>query len=273
MRLVSICPSNTEKIAYLGLADQLVGVDDFSDWPTVTRSLPRLEPDLRIDMDKVEALQPDLVVASLSVPGMERNVEELQKRDIPHVVYNPHSLKEIGECLKDLAKRTGATAEATVAIERYEGIIEHYRSLAAKVEPVRLYWEWWPKPVFTPGGTNWLTEISALAGGINVYGDTSIPSVKTDWDDVLNKQPDHICLAWVGIAADKVKPELLWKRPNWEQMAALQEGKVHALEEPLYCRPSPRLLLGLKKLAALLHPSHFPANDGKDPLWDHNLDD
>ena len=33
MKLISICPSNTELVAYLGLTSSLIGVDDFSDWP------------------------------------------------------------------------------------------------------------------------------------------------------------------------------------------------------------------------------------------------
>ena len=85
MKLVSICPSNTELLAYLGLIDQLVAVDDFSDWPRSINTLPRLGPDLSIDMDKLESYEPDLVLASLSVPGMEKNIAELEKRKIPHI--------------------------------------------------------------------------------------------------------------------------------------------------------------------------------------------
>ena len=55
MKLVSICPSNTELLAYLGLIDQLVAVDDFSDWPRSIHALPKLGPDLSIDMDKLES--------------------------------------------------------------------------------------------------------------------------------------------------------------------------------------------------------------------------
>lgn len=81
MRIISICPSNTELVGYLGLKNNLVGVDNYSDWPEVVNSLPRVGPDLEIDMDKVEQLQPDIVLASLTVPGMERNIEELEKEN------------------------------------------------------------------------------------------------------------------------------------------------------------------------------------------------
>lgn len=266
MRLISICPSNTELLAYLGLTSQLVGVDDYSDWPASINALPRLGPDLSIRMDEVEALKPDLVLASLSVSGMEKNVDELKKRGIPHVVYNPNSLADIATNLLDLGSRTSTQKEAEEVVKTYQELIRTYRHYSAQVETTRLYWEWWPKPVFTPGGLNWLTEISRLAGGQNVYEDVELASVQTDWEDVYKQDPDHICLAWVGIQTEKVKPELLWKRPDWPILNALKTNQVHILEEPLYCRPSPRLLLGLKKLGAILHPDVFPANDGIDPL-------
>ncbi|ERN52206.1 cobalamin-binding protein [Alkalihalophilus marmarensis] len=266
MRIVSICPSNTELAAYLGLEDQLVGVDDYSDWPQSITTLPRLGPDLSIDMDKLEALQPDLVLASLSVPGMEKNIKELVQRDIPHVVYNPQSLDDIASDLIDLGKRTGREEYADHVVSLYQSMISDYKSIALQVEKQTLYWEWWPKPVFTPGRTNWLTEISSLSGGENAFIDKEEASVQTDWEDVYNRNPDHICLAWVGVQTNKVKPELLLKRPDWPELPAVAENRVHVLPEPLYCRPSPRLLLGLKKLAAILHPEHFPADDDVDPL-------
>ena len=81
------------------MIDHLIAVDDFSDWPESINRLPRLGPDLSIDMDKVESLKPDLVLASLSVPGMEKNIDELKKRKIPHIILNPQSLNDIADDL------------------------------------------------------------------------------------------------------------------------------------------------------------------------------
>lgn len=270
MRLISICPSNTELLAYLDLTKHLVGVDDYSDWPNEVNNLPRLGPDLSIRMDDLEALKPDLVLASLSVPGMEKNVEQLQKRNIPHVVYNPHSLADIRSNLLDLGDRTNRLNEAKRIVQHFDSIIATYKEYAKTVDRKRLYFEWWPKPVFSPGGGNWLTEISELAGGLNVFSDVPKASVNTDWDDVYERDPDHICLAWVGVKRDKVKPDLLWKRPKWPNMHALKNNNIHILDEALFCRPSPRLLTGLTQLAAIIHPTVFPPFSGEDPLMSYS---
>ncbi|MBU8905381.1 cobalamin-binding protein [Desertibacillus haloalkaliphilus] len=266
MRIVSICPSNTELLAYLGVTSDIVAVDDYSDWPKEITTLPRLGPDLNIDIDKLETFKPDLVVASLSVPGMEKNVEALKERNIPHVVLQPNSLDEIAEDLLRLGKLVGVEERAKELVTRYHQFIDSYAEQAKGVDIQNLYWEWWPKPIFTPGKTNWLTMISELAGGNNVFADQNKPSVQTDWDDVAGRNPDHICLVWVGVQQQKVNPEIVKKRPGWSELDAIQAENIHILEEPLFCRPSPRLLLGLKRIAAILHPEQFPSDDGIDPL-------
>ncbi|TRM11820.1 cobalamin-binding protein [Lentibacillus cibarius] len=253
MRIVSICPSNTEIMAYLEQTDLLVGVDDYSDWPVEMQQLPKVGRDLSIDMDKVEALHPDLILASLSVPGMEKNIEVLNERKLPFVTLNPNSLEEIADDietvgnalgLKNLGKEKAATFRTEIAAFREQASLKRERP--------SLYWEWWPKPVFTPGGLNWLTEISELAGARNIFDTENEANVQTTWDDVKWRNPDHICMVWVGVQESKMRPELVKKRPGWSEMNAIQNDRIHVLEESLFCRPSPRLLSGLRKLTDIL---------------------
>ncbi|CAM3736295.1 cobalamin-binding protein [Alkalicoccus chagannorensis] len=269
MKIVSLCPSNTELIYYAGAGEQLVGIDDFSDFPyEITSQLPRLGPDLDIRMDDVEKLQPDLVFASHSVPGMEKNTAEMDRRGIPYVlVTNPVSLRGIGEALEETAGALGRKAEGKQKRQAFDHFLDSYQTMAQAVpHRPRVYWEWWPKPVFTPGRTNWLTELTDLAGGKNLFGDYPEASVQTTWDEVLARDPDRIFAAWVGVRRQKVNPEVLLKRQGWRDMRAVREDHLYILDEPLYCRPSPRLMAGLAEAAHLLHPDIFPVPDGEEDL-------
>ncbi|MFE8697140.1 cobalamin-binding protein [Cytobacillus sp. FJAT-53684] len=262
MRIVSLCPSNTELLGFMGLTSNIVGVDNYSDWPAQINDLPRLGSDLDIDIATVEALQPDLVLASLSVPGMEKNIAGLEERGLPFITLNPKSLADIGDNMLEVGKATGQEAIAQEAYRKYCGLLEQYKAIGRKIEErPRLYWEWWPKPIFTPGGTNWLTEISDIAGGQNVFADDERASVKTDWEDVRRRDPDYVLMAWVGVKEKQMKPHLLKQRPDWPEMKAIKDNRIIVMEESLYCRPSPRLLLGIQKLGVLLHPNLFPAYD------------
>lgn len=260
MRIVSLCPSNTELLGFMGLATSLVGVDNYSDWPSSIEGLPRLGSDMDINIDAVEALRPDLVVASLTVPGMEKNIEGLKERTLPYIVLNPKSLADIGQNMLVIGEATDTLDQAKASLHQYQQMLDQYAELSRKVKhKPKLYWEWWPKPVYTPGGGNWLTEISELAGASNVFADDPRASVKTEPEEVLSRVPDYILLAWVGVKAQQVKPESVKQRPGWSELPAVQQERVHIMEEPLYCRPSPRLIVGLQKLAAMLHPEIYPA--------------
>lgn len=259
MKLVSICPSNTELLHFLGATSDLFGIDDFSDWPSEVETLPRLGPDLSIDMNKLESLEPDLVLASLSVPGMEKNIEELKKRNIPHVIYDPQSLTDIQNDLLDLGDRIHRSHEAERIVNWMKGEIVDYKRISDSInERKKIYFEWWPKPVFTPGKINWLTEISRLAGSMNLFEDVDLASVQTTWEDVVDRRPDLIGMVWVGVKTEKMNPSHIKKREGWETLKAHQT-KIVKLEESLFCRPSPRLIFGLKRLAALIHPEYYPA--------------
>ncbi|WP_462413389.1 cobalamin-binding protein [Neobacillus sp. Marseille-QA0830] len=254
MRVLSLCPSNTEVMEYLGLTHLLTGVDDFSDWPESVKGLPRLGPDLSINMDLVEQLQPDLVLASLSVPGMERNVEGLKERRIPHIVLNPQSLDDIERDLVTTAEALGESARGREAANQFRGRLEKIKQKTASFAfRPRLYWEWWPKPIFTPGKINWLTEISEAAGAVNIFDDIELASVQTNWEDVVNRKPDFICLAWVGVRKEKVQKNVIKNRAGYERLKWSGDERIFILEEELYCRPSPRLIEGLEKLVKLIH--------------------
>ncbi|WP_044747072.1 cobalamin-binding protein [Bacillus alveayuensis] len=258
MRIVSICPSNTEIAVWLGLEDQLIALDDYSDWPKKIGHLPRLGPDLSIDIDQLEQLKPDLVLSSLSVPGMERNVEELEKRGIPQLVLNPQSLEDIATDILKVGKACKIEKLAQQKANLFLMQLEKYKHLSSTVtKRPTVYFEWWPKPIFTPGKRNWLTEICEFAGGKNCFGHVELASVQTTWEDVVLRNPDYICLVWVGVKQEKMNVSHLLKRPNAENLQAVKNEKIYLLEEALYCRPSPRLLEGLQHLAQILHPTIY----------------
>ena len=254
MRIVSICPSNTEILYYLGLHEHVVGLDDHSDWPPEWQHLPRVGPDLSIDMERVVALQPDLVVASLSVPGMEKIVEALRERGIPHIVLNPSRIGEIAADIRLVGEATGFHKQAEQLAASFDERIESIRQqTAAFSRRPKLYWEWWPNPIYTPGRENWLTDVSEIAGAVNVFADFPVANVKATREMVQERDPDHICVVWCGIELRRIKPETITSRPEWSDMTAIRQGQIHLLEEGLYCRPSPRILDGLEQLVKLIH--------------------
>ncbi|MGZ4134253.1 MAG: ABC transporter substrate-binding protein [Tumebacillaceae bacterium] len=258
-RIVSICPSNTELLDALDLMAFVVGVDDYSDWPAEkVKDLPKLGPDLNIDMDKLQALQPDLVIASLSVPGMEKNVERLEALGIRTLVLNPKSIEDIYADIRTLGVACHVQERADALVAQLQAKVADIQArVQQRTHTPKLYWEWWPRPIFTPGQLNWLTPISELAGAQNVFYDKPGDSYTATHEEVIERAPDHMFAVWCGVHADKVKPTMITEREGYAAIPAVQRGQVLVLEEGMYCRPSQRLFEGLEELVKIVHPDLF----------------
>lgn len=256
-RIVSLCPSNTEILFALGLGDRVVAVDNDSDYPPQVARLPRVGPDLDVDAARIAAHEPDLVVASLSVPGMERNLLRLESAGLPYIVLHSQRLEEIYRDIQLVADLTGVAERGAALVTdlraRFAALAD--RSKEAPDRP-RLYWEWWPKPLITPGQPSWITDLSALANAENVFSDIPKESEVVTSAEVIARDPDVILLSWCG-ARRAVPLERIVARPGWDRIRAVREGRVHVLWEGLFGRPGPRLVEGFAWLVRAAHPDVF----------------
>ncbi|MCS7195174.1 MAG: cobalamin-binding protein [Meiothermus sp.] len=249
MRLVSLTCSNTEIVWALGCLDWLVGVDDHSDYPPEVARLPRVGPDLQVDLDRVEALKPDLVLASLSVPGMERVVEGLQARRIPHLVLDPQSLQEVYDDILRVAQALGVTQRGSMVVQAMQQMLAQARgSLPRWVRPPRVMVEWWPRPMIAAGRQSWVTGLLEALGAKNAFDHLPVRSKPLTPAEVEEAQPDAIVVSWCG--ARKLRPELVLRREL--DVPALQHRQVFAVEEAYLGRPGPRLAEGARRLAEAL---------------------
>jgi iron complex transport system substrate-binding protein len=254
-RIVSLSASNTEILCALGLGEQLVGVDTWSDYPPAVKALPKVGRELDIDVAAVAALRPDLVAACLSVPGMERNIPRLEAAGLPYVAVAPVGLESIFDNIRQLGEATGRQEQAADLVDRLQGRLEAVRQQMATVAGrPSVYWEWWPQPLVAAAGGSWMTSIIAMAGGDNVFADREEESATVQVEEVLARRPEVIVACWCG-ARTPPTAQRVAGRPGWEPSLAVQSGRVHVVPEAYFARPGPRLADGLELLAALLHPA------------------
>lgn len=247
-RVITLAPSNLEAVAALGRFEDVVACEDSSDWPEGVESLERLGPDLGPDLERVAALEPDLVVSSLTVPGMERVVTGLRKRGIRQCVLAPRSITDVLDGMTRLGAHLHARDEAErVVAEMREQMAQLEASLPA--EPTRVYLEWWPKPMFTPGADCYSNELIRLAGGINVFGQRPGSSLEISAEELLAAAPEVCFVSWCGVARDKLDPQRLVGRPGLGELEAGRTGRVYPLDEAFSGRPGPRMLEAARIMA------------------------
>lgn len=249
MRVVTLACSNTEIVCALGAQETLVGVDDHSDYPPdVVARLPRVGPDLDVDVEKVAGLRPDLVLASLTVPGHERVVERLARAKLPFIALEPRYLTDIYANIRRIGAQLQRAERAAALVTELEGEL----TLSAAPTGLRVLIEWWPKPVIVPGRDSWTSELLRLAGAINPLEDRRVKSQPLSDSEAAGLMPDASVIAWCGVPFEKYRPEVVLRRPAWQTLPLVQKRRVYPIREAWLGRPGPRLVHGARALKSIV---------------------
>jgi iron complex transport system substrate-binding protein len=252
-RIVAIAPSNTEILHALGLGRRIVGVDRWSDYPPRVLNLPRIGSDLHVDVDLVRALEPDVVVASLHVPGMEDNLPAFESAGLPYLALGGIGLDGVFEDMRTIGHYLNCAARAELLIDQTRSRMRAVEArYAARTPKPRVHWEWSARPVVA-ARRSWITEMLHLAGGENAYLDLDVESTRVSPDEAIGRQPDVVVACWCGARKLPTVQRIL-DRPGWSTTPAIRNGRVAVFAEDLFGRPGPRLADGLERLARLLHP-------------------
>ena len=249
MRVFSHTCSNTEIVCALGAGSCLVGVDADSDYPPeIVAALPKPGRDLDLDVRVVAELAPDLVLTSLTVPGHERIVAELQALGLRTITIDPLSLEDVYASIATIASALGIEQRGADLIAQMR---KQMPAVEAGAQRPRISVEWWPKPVIVPARQSWVTDIIELAGGCNPWADLEAKSVTVDHADHA-RQADAVVMSWCGVQLEKYRADVVLRREEAWHWPALVHGRVHPVTEAFLGRPGPRLVHGYAELRKIV---------------------
>ena len=281
MRIVSLLPSATEIVYTLGLEESLVGITHECDWPPAARSKPAVslsalpetadpaevdrlvseslaggEPIYRLDGVAVRELQPDLVLtqdlcAVCAVPSGHVN-EALAVLGCRAEVLSldPSSLHDVLDCVAHVGRVTGTEDRANQVVAALQHRLNDVDALVQGLERPRTFALEWSDPPFNGG--HWVPEMIERAGGSPVLGCPGTPSVRVEWEQVEEADPEVVVFMPCGYDAARAAEEAegLLQRP---ELAGVE--RFFAVDASAYfSRPGPRLVDGVEILAAVLHP-------------------
>jgi len=255
-RIVSLAPSNTEILFAIGAGAQVIGRDEFSDYPPESASVETIGGSFgEYNVEAIVALEPDLVLAA------EINPPELvqQLEDLGLTVYylgNPTTLEEMYTNLETVGDLTGHNVTELVDSlkARVAAVDEKIMPLSSRIAVFYEIDATDPTKPWTYGPGTFGDLLIARAGGYNVGGIASDPYPQLSLEQVFAANPSVIVLGdsmW-GVTAEAVKA-----RPGWETILAVQSDSIFPFDDNLVSRPGPRLVDGLEQLAKLLRPGLF----------------
>jgi iron complex transport system substrate-binding protein len=257
-RVVSLAPSNTEILFAVGAGKQVVGRDEFADFPEEAKSIQSVGGSMgEYSTEAIVALKPDLVLAAeINPPELVKQLEDLGLT--VYYLKNPLTLEEMYKNLEIVGQLTGHDVTKLVDSlkARVAAVDEKVKTVTEK--PVVFYEidaTDATKP-YTYGPGTFGDLLITRAGGVNLATAAGItdPYPQVSLEQVVATDPNLIVLGdsmW-GINAEAVKA-----RAGWDVLEAVKNDQIFPFDDNLVSRPGPRLVDGLEQLAKLLHPDLF----------------
>ena len=258
-RIVSLAPSSTELLFALGLADKVVGITEYCDYPPEATDKPTVGGFSTVDLEKVVEANPDVVFATSkheadTIPALEElglTVVALAPEDLEDVLENILMVGELTDTA-GVAQKLVSDMRADIA-----AVTEKTAGLPQADRPWTLYVTW-HEPIWTVGDGSITHELIELAGGINVAHDIERHGT-IDLENAVARNPEVI-IAGTGHGIAEDDPF------NWAQtndvlavVDARKNDRIYQADADLATRPGPRIIEGLQWFAHFLHPELFDA--------------
>ena len=216
-RVIALAPSITEVIYDLDQEKRLVGATQYSTHPSEAKSLPRVGSYVRLDIEKIVALKPDLCFA-IKDGNPKHIIDKIVSLGIPVYVIDPRSLLQIMDTITRLGALLNAGRTAADLVDDMEKRIEQVQTLVrgARNRP-RVFFQIDAEPLFSAGNNTFIHELIELSGGINTAAGED-PYPRYSWEDILVLQPEIVLISSMAGGLDPEDLIKTWRK--WDQLSA-----------------------------------------------------
>lgn len=250
--IISLAPSNTEILYAIGAGPQMIGRDEFSDYPEEAKSLTSVGGSMgKYSIEQIAALKPDLVlVAEINTPEQVKTLEDIKIN--VYYLANPKDLDGMYTNLETVGKLTGHEKESTDLIATLKTRVDAVLAAKTSAQPVKVFYELdgsdTAKP-WTIGKGTFADILITMAGAENIGSSAGEGWLQMSQEAILTANPDFIIL---GDSAYGMTAESVASRPGWDQINAVKNNRVLPFDDDLVSLPGPRLVDGLEAIAGLI---------------------
>ena len=254
--IVSLQPSNTEILFALGLSEEIIGVNDWDNYPEEALEKEKVGG-MEFNVEKIIAMNPEIVFAHESALGVASGgFQQLRDAGVPvYVVKNATDFEETYATIETIGKATGKIEEAEKIVTDMKAKVEEVLAKTATVEnKKKVFVETSPAPeIYTPGKNTFMNQMLDMIGAENIAAD------QEDWfmmdpEEIVNRNPEVIVVMYDYI---DTAVEDVYKRNGFDAITAVKEKAVVQVDENKTSRTGPRLADGLEEMAKAIYPEVF----------------
>lgn len=245
-RVIGLAPHAVELLYAAGGGERLVAAVDYSDYPPAAWSLPRIGGVGGLDLERIVALKPDLLVAwaSGNPPAV---IDRLRALNLPIFLSEPRRIEDIASNIERLGILLGTEATARAASTRFRSAHAALVRRYADRPPLKVFYQVLDPIVITVNGTHLVSQAGDVCGGRNVFAEASKLDPVVGEEAVVAAEPD------VVIASGTPEQWEPWRR-RWQRLSirAARRQALYFIPADLLHRHTPRLLEGTRRLCEYL---------------------
>ena len=252
-RIVCLTEETTETLYLLGEQQRIVGISGFTVRPPQARKeKPRVSAFLSAKIDKILALEPDLV---LGFSNLQADIaSQLIRAGVAVYVFNHRRVPGIFEMIRCVGALVGCEARTARLLDELHAGFEAV-CVAGEALPKRpkVYFEEWDEPMISAIG--WVSDLIEIAGGEDCFRELASRHAAGERTidepaEVVRRAPDIIIGSWCG---KKFRPERVAAREGWASIPAVRNGELHEIKSCDILQPGPAALTdGLRQLHEII---------------------
>jgi cobalamin transport system substrate-binding protein len=246
-RIVSLSPTATEMLFAIGAGEQVVAVDDQSNYPpdAPTTKLSGYEP----NAESIASYEPDLVVYSNDLGDVAAALDAL---GIPALLQPAASnLRDVYAEIEQLGAVTDNRERAASLVSSMRSQIADIVASVPRPTPAPTYYHELDDTYYTVTSSTFIGKIYSLLGLRNIADaadadGTGYPQLSAEY--ILHADPDLIFLADTRCCGQSAKT--VARRPGWDALSAVRRGEVVELDDDVASRWGPRIVELIRRVAA-----------------------
>ena len=250
-RVVSLAPSNTEIIYAIDGQKKLVGVTTYCDYPPAAKKMVKIGDFSTPNVEKIASRNPQVVFATGGVQAGA--VTNLEKLGIKVFVVDPKSFNGLFADMEKVGEIMGLKDQAMAKVDALKKRVATVESKSKNLTKPKAFFEIYAQPLMTAGKGTLIDSMISMAGGTNLGAAAGPDFPQYSQETLLQDNPD----VYVAVKGTQTNPGDIAKRPGYETIKAVKDGKVYVVEDNLFVRSGPRLVDGLEQLAVMFHPEVF----------------
>lgn len=241
--IIALAPHIVEMLYEVGAGEQIIGTTAFADYPQQATKIPRIGNYVRLQLERVIELQPDLIIAWKSGNPSD-DLARLKQLGFTIAYSQPHTFSDIAAEMRHFAKLSGHTQQGEKVALQFEQELAKIKQTYQNKEKISGFYELWSRPLTTVAKGSWPQQFLKICQVNNPFEQAATPYPQINIEQLL---PEEVALIIQPLSVNQKEREAFnWQ--DWPIIPAVKNNQIIQPDADALHRMTGRSLTALKDL-------------------------